>query len=153
LEEKKQRSSRVNNLRETKYVVDLFKSRDKIIPMPSYKIFRWLPAILLMAAIFIFSSFPSDSLPNFDIWDRIVKKGGHMVGYGSLAISFWFAMRNTKRRGLFAWLLAILYAVSDEYHQYFVPGRQASVWDVLIYDNLGAAIGMLIATIISKVNK
>ena len=76
-----------------------------------------------------------------------------MVGYGSLAISFWFAMRNTKRRGLFAWLLAILYAVSDEYHQYFVPGRQASVWDVLIYDNLGAAIGMLIATIISKVNK
>lgn len=76
-----------------------------------------------------------------------------MLGYGSLAVSYWYALRNTKRRRLFAWLLAILYAASDEYHQSFVPGRQASAWDVLIFDNLGAAIGMLITTLISRDKK
>lgn len=73
-----------------------------------------------------------------------------MLGYGFLALSYWYALRNNKRQLLFAWLLAVLFAVSDEFHQSMVPGRHASAWDVLIFDNLGAAIGMLIATLCSK---
>jgi len=118
--------------------------------MASGKFSRWFPAILMMASIFTFSSIPSDTLPNFNFWDRLVKKGGHMLGYGLLALSYLHAMRNMKRRYLFAWLLAVLFAASDEFHQSWVPGRHASTWDVLIYDNLGAAIGILIATLYSK---
>jgi len=115
--------------------------------MPDNKFFRWLPSIVMMAAIFVFSSIPSYSMPNFDIWDRLVKKGGHMLGYGLLALTYLFALGNTKRSLIFAWLFAILYAMSDEFHQTFVLGRNGSAWDVLIFDNLGAAIGLFIASL------
>jgi len=134
-------------------IVDYFLSQDKISTMTSGKISRWFPAILMMATIFIFSSMPSDSLPNFNFLDRLIKKGGHMLGYGFLAQTYWYAMRNTGRRHVFAWLLAVLFAASDEFHQSLVPGRHASAWDVLIFDNLGAAIGILVATVYSKNKK
>ena len=35
-----------------------------------------------------------------------------------------------------------LLCVSDEFHQSFVPGRFPSIWDVLIFDNLGAVISL-----------
>jgi VanZ family protein len=38
--------------------------------------------------------------------------------------------------------LTLLYAVTDEIHQSFVPGRHPSIWDVVIFDNLGALIGL-----------
>ena len=65
-----------------------------------------------------------------------------MVGYAILALSYWrtFDLKNNKR-GL-AWLLAVVYAVTDEWHQAFVPGRQPSILDVLIYDQLGALIAL-----------
>ncbi|HEU0293296.1 MAG TPA: VanZ family protein [Anaerolineales bacterium] len=99
---------------------------------------RWLPAFLMMSLIFFFSSQPSDALPIFGAVDAIVKKSSHMIGYALLALSYWFALgMGDKRLGL-AWFLSIMYAVTDEYHQSFVPGRTASVWDVVIFDNLGA---------------
>jgi len=48
-----------------------------------------------------------------------------------------------------ALLLVVLYAATDEFHQLFVPNRQASVIDVLI-DSTGAFIGLLVAWIVSK---
>jgi len=36
----------------------------------------------------------------------------------------------------------VLYAGTDEFHQRFVPSRQASGWDVLL-DSTGAAMGLL----------
>ena len=53
---------------------------------------RWLPAVLVMAVIFVFSSIPSDELPNFGLWDLLVKKGGHVLGYGLLALAYLFAL-------------------------------------------------------------
>jgi VanZ family protein len=103
---------------------------------------RWLPALLTMAAIFWFSAQPNYKLPEFDWADRIVKKGGHMLGYAALAISYWYGLRMKNEKRWLAWTLAILYAVSDEYHQSFVIGRHASVWDVLIFDDLGALVGL-----------
>ena len=100
-----------------------------------------------MLAIFLLSAQPSYELPNFDWADRIVKKGSHMVGYAILALSYWrtFDLKNNKR-GL-AWLLAVVYAVTDEWHQAFVPGRQPSIFDVLIYDQLGALIALELASV------
>jgi VanZ family protein len=95
-----------------------------------------------MGIIFWFSSRPSDELSNFGLLDLAVKKGGHMLGYGFLALCYWvgFEFRREKR-GL-AWGLALAYAVTDEFHQSFVPGRHPSIWDVVIFDNLGAILGL-----------
>jgi VanZ family protein len=107
---------------------------------------RWLPAVLSMVIIFLFSSQPSNELPNFDLADTIVKKGGHVIGYAILAWSYWYAFRMREdKRGL-VWLFAVLYALSDEFHQSFVAGRHSSIWDVLIFDNLGAMISLWIVS-------
>jgi VanZ family protein len=107
---------------------------------------RWLPAVLSMMIIFLFSSQPSSELPNFDLADTIVKKGGHVIGYAILAWSYVYAFRMREdKRGL-VWLFAVLYALSDEFHQSFVAGRHSSIWDVLIFDNLGAMISLWIVS-------
>lgn len=95
-----------------------------------------------MLIIFLFSTQASSNLPNFEWADRIVKKGGHMIGYALLGVSYWRAFYFRRGRRWLAWCFAILYAMTDEFHQSFVPGRYASVWDVLIFDNLGALIGI-----------
>ena len=112
--------------------------------MKNNKFSKWIPALIVMAVIFLFSSQPSENLPDFGMVDRIVKKGGHMFEYGVLALSYWYAFGWSKQRRWLAWLLAILYAASDEYHQTFVSGRHPSVWDVLIFDNFGALISLWI---------
>jgi VanZ family protein len=104
---------------------------------------RWCPAFLVMAAIFAFSSRPSDELPNFHLFDYFVKKAGHMVGYGLLATSYLHAVNRRDNKSVFiAWLLAVLYAFTDEYHQSFVAGRHSSIWDVILFDNFGAILAL-----------
>ncbi len=114
---------------------------------------RWLPAILIMATIFVFSSIPSSELPDFARADLFIKKGGHMLGYGLLASAYLRGLcmersdrlrpKRVKVSIVAAWLLAVLYASSDEFHQSFVAGRHASPEDVGI-DAIGAAIALLI---------
>jgi VanZ family protein len=111
-------------------------------------VLRWLPALLVMVMIFFFSAQPASKLPSFDWADRIIKKGGHMLGYALLALAYWqiFQFRQGKR--WLAWCLAILYAITDEFHQSFVPGRNASIWDVMIFDNFGALISLWLLTLV-----
>ena len=103
-----------------------------------------------MAIIFYFSSRPSTELPNFGWLDYLVKKGGHFTIYALLAITFWYALGWRRDRVWLAWLLAALYAVTDEFHQSFVPGRHPSVWDVVIFDTFGALIALWLAAIFLK---
>ena len=107
---------------------------------------RWLPALLIMLIIFWFSSQPNSSLPTFDWADVIVKKSGHVAGYALLALSYWHAFDFKRESRWIAWLLAILYAATDEFHQSFTLGRHPSAWDVLIFDNLGALVSLWLAT-------
>jgi len=106
---------------------------------------NWVPALVMMAVIFWFSSRPSSELPNFNWADGIIKKSGHVIGYALLAFFNWYGLGlNTEKRGT-AWQLTILYALTDEYHQSFVAGRHPSIWDVLIFDNLGALLSLWLA--------
>jgi VanZ family protein len=114
------------------------------------KIQNWLPAILMMCVIFWFSSQPADELPNFNWADAIVKKSGHMVGYGLLAFTYWYALDMNKQKRWLAWVFVILYALTDEYHQTFVRGRHPSIWDVMIFDNVGALISLWLTTVYIK---
>ena len=116
------------------------------------KLLPWLPAILVMATIFGFSSRASTQLPNFGLLDTLVKKGAHMLGYALLALTYWYGMRFDRRRWAWALILAILYALTDEFHQSFVPGRHPSWVDVLVFDGSGAAIGLALGTLL-RVNR
>lgn len=73
-----------------------------------------------------------------------------MLGYALLALSYWWAFDLEKNRRWFAWLFAVLYAMTDEFHQSFTAGRHPSVWDVLIFDNLGALISLWLANLYIK---
>ena len=103
---------------------------------------RWLPALLMMLAIFAFSSRTSNELPNFGGWDYFVKKSAHGIGYGLLALSYLHALpgRNYK----LSWFLAVLYSLTDELHQSFVPGRTPSLIDVFVFDNLGTMLALFL---------
>jgi len=103
---------------------------------------RWLPALFFMTVIFAFSSQPSDDLPSFLDWDYVIKKAGHVIGYGLLALSYLHFFNYDKKRYWLAWLLAVLFSATDEFHQSFVPGRHPSIIDVLVFDNFGAATGL-----------
>jgi VanZ family protein len=113
---------------------------------------RWLPAVAMMAAIFAFSSLTSDRIPYFGEYDLLVKKGGHALGYAMLAVAYYFALPSRLSpiyRGSLSMLMAVLFALSDEFHQSFVRGRTSSLRDVGI-DSLGAALALLAAMIYSS---
>jgi VanZ family protein len=111
---------------------------------------RWLPALMMMGVIFIFSSQFSSALPNFYWADTLVKKGGHVFGYAILAFLYWRALEFRWDKRWVAWLLALSYALTDEFHQTFVPGRHPAIWDVLIFDNAGALISLWLAAYCRK---
>ena len=121
------------------------KSRNSML---TAQVLRWGPALLMMAVIFTASSFPSRDLPHFGLWDWLVKKGGHALGYALLAVAYLYALANgqrpTAQQILLAILFAGLYGVTDEFHQVFSAGRTPSATDVLI-DTAGAAMGVAIA--------
>ena len=114
------------------------------------KFWKWIPALLVMGIIFWFSAQPDYKLPNFNWADAIVKKSGHITGYALLAFWYWYALGMDKKRRWLAWLLAILYALTDEYHQSFVAGRHPSIWDVLIFDNIGTLVSLWLTTLYIK---
>jgi hypothetical protein len=112
------------------------------VNMKKVQVLNWVPALAVMGVIFWFSAQSGEELPVFSWADKIVKKSGHMLGYALLALSYWYALGLQSNRCWLAWLLAVLYAMTDEYHQSFVPFRSPSVWDVLVFDNLGALLSL-----------
>lgn len=103
---------------------------------------RWIPLILIMTVIFVFSSIPGTTMPSFGLIDLIVKKGSHMVGYGLLALSYLFGVgKYDFKSQRIAIIIAVLYALTDEWHQTYVVGRFGSFWDVGI-DGFGSIVAI-----------
>ncbi|MFH1171425.1 MAG: VanZ family protein, partial [bacterium] len=55
----------------------------------------------------------------------------------------WALRKRSPQTFFLAGALSILYAASDELHQTFVPGRQGTLWDVVI-DGFGIAVVLLL---------
>jgi VanZ family protein len=114
-----------------------------------HSLFRyWLPPVLWMGVIFILSAQPT--LPHHPgaLLDLVLKKAGHMMGYGILAFLLWRAFSQGRgalsRSALVAaFVVSVLYAASDEYHQSFVPGRNGTPVDVGL-DAVGALVALLV---------
>ena len=98
-------------------------------------LWHWLPPLLLMALIFQLSSQPTLPQAPGPWLDAILKKLSHAFVYGLLFVLLYRAWRQsvTHSGALSAALLVTAaYALSDELHQSFVPGRHANWYDVLI---------------------
>jgi len=98
----------------------------------------WLPVVAWAAVIFALSSIPSLST-GLGTWDTILRKGAHVTEYAVLGGLLYRALG----REALALATGIVYAATDELHQYFVRGRHASPVDVAI-DAVGVAVGMLL---------
>jgi VanZ family protein len=112
-------------------------------PIPGKKMLTHLPWMLLMTAMTIISSMSRVPVPNlrFQHLDKIL----HFTAFAVLG---WLLCRSweksfslsMKRNRFMLFAIAIIiggaFAVIDEIHQSFVPGRDASVWD-LLFDWLG----------------
>ncbi len=135
----------------------------------------WLPVVIWLGVIFAGSTDvlsaehtsrflvpflrwldPHISLVAINSIQSVIRKLGHLIEYAILAALFWRALRDeanlrTKMSLLFiaVWLVCGIFAVSDEFHQSFVPSRKASPHDVLI-DICGALIGIVLCLMFSR---
>ena len=98
---------------------------------------------------------------NFDVANHIIRKNAHFFIYLVLGVLVLNALISSGLKGsramVFALMISIVYAISDEVHQLFVPGRGGQFKDVVI-DSSGSALGIfifnwLIGLDISIVNK
>lgn len=132
------------------------------------KIIPWLLVILWMALIFYLSHQPANKsnglskgateiivvavekiAPKLDInkgsFNNILRKNAHFFAYLVLGALVANGLRSIGVIGyraiVFALLICVLYAISDEVHQLFVPGRGGQVKDVII-DSAGAIVGI-----------
>lgn len=130
------------------------------------RVTRWLPVAVWMGVIFLFSSFPDLSLEKILpvlgwTWgpggrvaeiDLLLRKMGHLAEYAVLATLFFRALAGEKDWRLSrspysaAFFFSVFYSLTDEAHQYFVPGRTASGVDVFV-DSFGVALGLLVVAL------
>ncbi len=139
------------------------------------RVLRWVLLIAWLIFIFIMSNTPGDlSTEQSNVVVRLigkmgvdisgefkntisfcVRKAAHISEYIILFILVYrvivIYIKKEKAR-LYALIIIFLYASSDEFHQYFVPGREAAFRDVLI-DTSGGLIAMLFTLVVDKVKK
>jgi VanZ family protein len=151
---------------------DALRTKTGVKPPHSKKLLvRYGPVVLWAALIFIFSSglfsgsntssvlkplvlwvYPSATETGLAIVHGLVRKTSHFVEYAILALllarAFRTSLREFLRNHWFAVSLTCvaLYALSDEFHQSFVPSRTASIYDCLI-DTAGGLAALTVVRV------
>ncbi|MBO4834837.1 MAG: VanZ family protein [Lachnospiraceae bacterium] len=82
----------------------------------------------------------------------LVRKCAHFLEYLVLGISLLLTVRelfllNLRKSGIIAFMIGVVYAITDELHQLLVNGRSGEIRDVLI-DAGGVLVGVLITCLI-----
>lgn len=105
---------------------------------------RWGVVLVWMGLIFALSAQEQLPTPEERWLDFVLEKSAHTIEFAVLAVLLSRALgveRSANRRSLLiAVSLAWLYALSDEFHQRFVPGRSAD-WTDILFDWMGALAG------------
>ena len=127
---------------------------------------EWIPVLVWGAVIFTLSTsafsaintvkvidpiirflIPGLSSASVDVCHMLIRKAAHFTEYGIL---FWLLVRGPMvRRPYLALMLCVVYALTDEGHQVFVPGRTASLYDVAL-DSSGALFSHFLTTAIAE---
>lgn len=81
------------------------------------------------------------------VTSHFVRKLAHALEYFGLALLLYHAYAQSFRaiQPALTMLTAVLYAATDELHQYFIAGRACQMRDVFV-DALGAAVSVLFCT-------
>lgn len=112
-------------------------------------VYYWLPLAVWMGLIFYLSAQPELPGPDNDRLGELLRSGGHAFVFGVLAI-LWARVLGQRRWALvLAFALTMVYALSDEFHQSFVPGRHPDLWDVAC-DAAGAVMALLLWTWVQR---
>lgn len=114
----------------------------------------WMLAALWAAIIFTLSSIPGRSFPAMAVfnYDKVL----HATVYAVLGGMCYLAARGTwairpVRLVVGCTLVAIVYGLTDEFHQRFVPGRSSDIHDVMA-DGVGGLVGSLVAALFVKLS-
>ncbi len=111
---------------------------DKLLNYSKY----WLPVIIFCFFIFMLSEKGEQVyIPPLPFLDKIL----HVILYTILGILYTRAHNYQWGKSAVTWtvLFTIIYGVSDEFHQSFVPGRVSSLTDV-IADGIGGIVGFYV---------
>lgn len=132
---------------------------------------RWWPALVWACLIWTFSTgafttqhtsryivpflqwlFPHLSWETLLTIHQIIRKCAHFVEYFVFSLLILRGIRAGRKEAHWGWAIAAItivaaYAALDEFHQSFVPGRGASVWDVLL-DASGGVAAQLVAALV-----
>ena len=105
---------------------------------------RWVAVALWATVIYMLSD--QSRIPTAPgLSTQLTAIAGHLIAYGILGFLLAAALQESgagpRRAARLALVLAVLYGVSDEWHQSFVPGRDPSLGDLLA-DAIGAALGV-----------
>ncbi len=78
--------------------------------------------------------------------EGFIRKSAHITEYAIGSMLFFgycltYPKMQPKKRFIFSEMCIVLYAITDEIHQLFIPGRNGSIVDVLI-DSFGGIIGL-----------
>jgi VanZ family protein len=122
----------------------------RTLPASHRQVLGWAPVITWAALIFALSATPNLRFAPDPRLDFIIRKIGHVGVFGILALLLLHALHGTTawhRPWAWAFVLTVLYAASDEFHQGFVAGRHPSATDVGI-DAAGALIALVAVRLI-----
>lgn len=135
-----------------------------------FQIHYWIPAIIAAICISVFSThyfsseqtalffyprlqwlFPFASPRAIRLMHVAIRKCAHITEFGVFSITVFHGVRQGRRGWQLNWavitlIIAVAYAGLDEYHQSFVPLREARVQDVFI-DATGALLAQVIVWI------
>lgn len=136
----------------------------------------WFPAIFVAILISTFSThyfsgehtaqviipilrwlFPSASLHTLRLLHFGIRKAAHITEFGVFSIAVFHGVRGERYGWQPEWalvtlLIAVSYAGVDEWHQSFVPMREARFRDVLI-DSTGALLAQLFVWAYAKLHR
>jgi VanZ family protein len=106
-----------------------------------------LPPLAWAGVIYFVSAQPKEAFVRFGLSGALLPIAGHLITYAVLMVLLVIALRvggrlSVEQSCVVAFLQVALFGLSDEYHQSFVPGRTATMWDWLV-DLLGAGLAWL----------
>ena len=116
----------------------------------SYEIDRWLCGLFVPD----YEALPYESQTSLAIGlDFWVRKSAHFLEYAALGALVYFAaglfLESERGRFLLSLCAGTVWAATDEFHQYFVPGRSCELRDVMI-DAAGVLTGAAAAVVVKK---
>ncbi|MFO7807382.1 MAG: VanZ family protein [Candidatus Moraniibacteriota bacterium] len=109
----------------------------------------YLPLLAWMGVIFYLSSVPGLKTGAIIPVEIIFRKLAHLFEYALLSFLFWRVFHNVWGVGvfkasIFSFTATVLYAFTDEFHQYFVENRAGRLQDVAL-DSLGGLLGVILS--------